>query len=72
MWQDVQAEALREYDYMASCANLNSSLSIMMDNINISWSGFNDSMPNYISETIYWNTIKILKNYFQYHLRNLK
>lgn len=53
MWQDVQAEALREYDYMASCANLNSSLSIMMDNINISWSGFNDSMPNYISETIH-------------------
>jgi len=37
---------------MADCANLNFTLSVLHDNLNLSFSGFNDSMPNYISESV--------------------
>jgi len=37
---------------MADCANLSNSVNVMYDNIGFSWSGFNDSMPNYVNETI--------------------
>jgi secreted Zn-dependent insulinase-like peptidase len=37
---------------MANCANLSFSVTPMYDNINFTWSGFNDSMPNYIEESI--------------------
>lgn len=42
---------------MADCANLGNSVNVMYDNIGFSWSGFNDSMPNYVNETM-----KKLKN----------
>ena len=45
-------ELLREFTYMADCANLEFKIDVMMDNINLSWSGFNDSMPNFIAETL--------------------
>jgi len=51
-WQSVQEEYLREFKYMADCANLNFTLSVLHDNLNLSFSGFNDSMPNYISESV--------------------
>lgn len=37
---------------MADCANLNNHVSVMYDNIGFSWSGWNDSMPNYVKETM--------------------
>jgi len=37
---------------MADCANLSNSVYVTGDNIGFSWSGFNDSMPNYVNETI--------------------
>ena len=37
---------------MADCANLKNSVYVTGDNIGFSWSGFNDSMPNYVNETI--------------------
>jgi secreted Zn-dependent insulinase-like peptidase len=52
VWQGVQEEYLREFNYMADCANLGNSVNVMYDNIGFSWSGFNDSMPNYVNETI--------------------
>ena len=52
VWQDVMGEYMREFNYTAECANLNFSCLVLHDNINFQWSGFNDSMPNYISETI--------------------
>jgi secreted Zn-dependent insulinase-like peptidase len=45
-------EYMREFNYMAECATLNFETALMHDNIDFKWSGFNDSMPNYISETI--------------------
>jgi len=52
VWKDVAEEAMREFNYTATCANLNFDASLLHDNINLSWSGFDDSMPNYITETI--------------------
>lgn len=52
VWEHVTKEYMREFNYMAECANLNFDFSLMHDNVNFTWSGFNDSMPNYISETI--------------------
>ena len=37
---------------MANCANLSLTVTPMQDNINMMWSGFNDSMPAYITESI--------------------
>lgn len=37
---------------MAQMANLEFDLTPMHDSMNFKWSGFNDSMPNFISETI--------------------
>jgi len=37
---------------MANCANLSFNVTPMYDNINFEWSGFNDSMPTYIDESI--------------------
>ena len=48
----MQNEYLREFNYMANCANLNFNVTPMQDNLNMTWSGFNDSMPAYIKESI--------------------
>ena len=48
----ISEEFMREFNYTAECANLNFDSSLMHDNIDFTWSGFNDSMPNYITETI--------------------
>jgi secreted Zn-dependent insulinase-like peptidase len=37
---------------MADCANLHFQVNVMYDNIGFTWSGFNDSMPAYITESI--------------------
>lgn len=37
---------------MADCANLEFKIDVMHDNLNLSWNGFNDSMPNFIAETL--------------------
>lgn len=52
IWLECLNEFAREFTYMASCATLNVDTSISPDNINIKWSGFNDSLPIFIEETI--------------------
>lgn len=52
VWQAVQKECMREFNYNAECATLQSGVAAMHDSINFSWSGFNDSMPNFIDESI--------------------
>jgi len=52
VWEKVNDEYLREFSYMAECANLNFSLTVLNDSINMEWAGFNDSMPSYIDETL--------------------
>ena len=47
-------ESLREFTYMADCAKLefNIAISSSFDNIDMKWSGFNDSLINFVSETL--------------------
>ena len=52
MWTAILGEHLREFNYMARCANLSFSVSPLFDNINFQWTGFNDSMPTYIEQSI--------------------
>lgn len=52
VWEHVSKEYMREFNYTAECANLNFDFYLMHDNISFTWTGFNDSMPNYISETL--------------------
>jgi len=52
VWRSVMMEYMREFNYTAECANLEFTATVLHDNLNCVWSGFNDSMPNYITETI--------------------
>jgi secreted Zn-dependent insulinase-like peptidase len=44
---------------MASCATLNFDIVVAPDNVELTWSGFNDSLPIFVIETI--NRIKAMK-----------
>jgi len=52
LWTLMLNEYLREFNYMANCANMNLDVSPLYDSISLQWSGFNHTMPNYINETI--------------------
>ena len=52
VWRQCLDEYLREFNYMASCANLNFEILVAPDNVELTWSGFNDSLPVFVLETI--------------------
>lgn len=52
VWAQVQNEFLREFNYMANCANLQFEVQPAYDSVNFVWSGFNHTMPTYIEESI--------------------
>ena len=52
VWNEVVKEHLREFNYMADLAKLEFSLSIDLDSIDLHWTGYNDSMINFIDETL--------------------
>lgn len=52
LWESVLGEYLAEFRYMAECANLDSAISILYDGFLLNFTGYNDSMPNYIKETL--------------------
>ena len=52
VWKHVVYEYLREFNYMAEMASLNQFIINSHDSVNFAWSGFNDSLPKYIQETI--------------------
>jgi insulysin len=52
MWNSILNEYLREFYYMAQMASLNASVSLPHDNVNIQWSGFSDSLPTFVEETL--------------------
>ena len=45
-------ESLREFTYMADCAKLSFNLNIIRDNVDLKWSGFNDSLLNFVTQTL--------------------
>lgn len=52
VWKRVLQEYLREFTYMADCAKLDFKVAVIRDNIDLQWSGFNDSLLNFVSETL--------------------
>jgi len=52
IWHRVLDEHLKEYTYMAEQATLSFSTAVNINDVDIQWSGFNDSMPNFIKETL--------------------
>ena len=52
VWKRVLQESLREFTYMADCAKLHFSVNLPRDNIDLQWGGFNDSLINFVSETL--------------------
>ena len=52
VWARVFKEVTREFNYMADCAKLSFNMSVLRDNVDFQWSGFNDSLVTYVSETM--------------------
>jgi len=52
VWKNVLEECLREFVYMADCAKLEFKVSLLRDNIDLQWTGFNDSLVNFVGETV--------------------
>ena len=52
VWRRVLEEKLREFVYMADCAKLSFNIAAARDNIDMKWSGFNDSLVNFVKETM--------------------
>jgi secreted Zn-dependent insulinase-like peptidase len=52
VWNQVLQEYLREFYYMASMASLHASMTLPHDNYNIQWSGYSDSLPKFVEETL--------------------
>jgi secreted Zn-dependent insulinase-like peptidase len=52
VWKGCLTEYMREFKYMADCAMLNLEITLPTDNIQFHWSGFSDTLPAYVHETL--------------------
>ena len=52
VWDEVIGESLNEFKYMAEMAGLGLTMSLLQDNYQFKWSGYNDSMEQFIKETL--------------------
>jgi insulysin len=52
MYQQIIDQHLKEYTYLAEAASLNFDLAVNKVSVDLTWSGFNDSMPAFIKETL--------------------
>ena len=48
----VLKEHLNEFNYMASVAKLDFRCEVTRDGFDLTWSGYNDAMPNYVDEVL--------------------
>jgi insulysin len=51
VWRACLSEFMREFKYMADCAGLDCSINSSNPAVNITWSGYNSSLPSYTEET---------------------
>jgi len=49
VWLECLGEYLREFAYMASCATLDFAIVAANESFNLNWSGFNDSLFEYVN-----------------------
>ena len=52
MWKRIVNEYLREFTYTAEMADLSFGISTAQNNVSFYWSGYNDSMGNYVVESV--------------------
>lgn len=52
LWNKCLNEYVREFCYMADCADLSFSWNLCTDSVDFEWSGYSDSLPTYIKETL--------------------
>ena len=52
VWKSVLEESLREFKYMAEESRLALEITLDYDSLDFQWEGFNDSMPNFILESM--------------------
>lgn len=52
IWLDVMKECMREFNYDAEMAHLEFSAALKLNNLDLKWSGFNDSLTNYVLQTL--------------------
>ena len=45
-------EYLREFKYMADCAEMNLDVIMAYDHLQLHWAGFSDTLPVFIKETL--------------------
>lgn len=60
LWKAAAEEYLREFSYNAECASLKFVVNLLHDNIDLKWSGWNDSMTAFVNET--FEKINQMKN----------
>lgn len=51
MWKGCLEEYMREFKYMADCAELSLAVTLLHDNVQFHWSGYSDTLPVYVQET---------------------
>jgi len=51
VWKGCFNEYMREFKYMADCAELSLEATLALDNLQFHWSGFSDTLPIYVKET---------------------
>lgn len=52
VWKETLLESMREYLYLAKSASLTFTVELNRDSIDLTWSGYNDSLVNFIAETL--------------------
>ena len=52
VWKGCLNEYIREFKYMADCAELEFVCQLPIDNISFQWSGYSDTLPVYVRETV--------------------
>jgi secreted Zn-dependent insulinase-like peptidase len=52
LWTKCFNEYIREFCYLADCADLSFTWNLCIDNLEFEWSGYSDSLPLYIEATL--------------------
>lgn len=52
VWKGCLEEYLREYKYMADCAELRMDTTLFIDSLELKWSGYSDTLPVFVKESL--------------------
>jgi secreted Zn-dependent insulinase-like peptidase len=52
VWRECFNEYAREFCYMADCADLSFTWNLCLNNLEMEWQGYSDSLPLYVLETL--------------------